>query len=156
MPRQGQGPRGPCFRLMRGACWMWKGARMRRRRRRRRRMRMRMQRVRILCFGCREKVAKHKSEQHEAHNKQIIERLERTNPPRPVGPQSSGQTSSQRSRRSVIMARRKLFQLPFLVRAMQIYIYLSNRNRNRNSSSNSRMASLEWLRVDSELGGSIQ
>lgn len=44
---------------------------------------MRMQRVRILCSGCREKVAKHKSEQHEAHNKQIIERLERTNPPRP-------------------------------------------------------------------------
>lgn len=57
---------------------------------------MRMQRVRILCSGCREKVAKHKSEQHEAHNKQIIERLERTNPPRPrpmPRPQSSRQTS---------------------------------------------------------------
>jgi len=64
-----------------GSRWKWKG---------RGRGNVRMQRVRILCSGCREKVAKHKSEQHEAHNKQIIERLERTKPafrPSPHHPQ---------------------------------------------------------------------
>lgn len=90
------------------------------------RMRMRVQRVRILMrWVPREKVAKHKSEQRGAHNKQIIERLGGTQPTAPGRVRarrrrSSRQTSQRRQgrrrrqrRRSVIMARRKCGQCKF-------------------------------------------
>lgn len=92
------------------------------------RMRMRVQRVRILMrWVPREKVAKHKSEQRGAHNKQIIERLDGTQATasgRVRGRRSLRQTSQrrqgrrrgQRGRRrrcSVIMARRKCGQCKF-------------------------------------------
>lgn len=62
------------------------------------RMRMRVQRVRILMrWVPREKVAKHKREQRGAHNKQIIERLEGTQPiaPRGVGCGVAGQEETE-------------------------------------------------------------
>lgn len=86
------------------------------------RMRMRVQRVRILMrWVPREKVAKHKSEQRGAHNKQIIERLDGIQPTAPgrvrARRRSSRQTSQRRQgrqrRRSVIMARRKCGQCKF-------------------------------------------
>lgn len=87
------------------------------------RMRMPVQRVRILMrWVPREKVAKHKSEQRGAHNKQIIERLDGTQPTasgRVRGRRSLRQTSQRRQGRrrgrrcSVIMARRKCGQCKF-------------------------------------------